>query len=80
MQSSPRTYCLADAGVPGLGYPSHEGHAGQGDVAAQAHEHVPALEADSDRAESKGKTGTLSLADVKQGTAVLALLSSTAAA
>jgi hypothetical protein len=47
---------LADAGISGLGYSSHEDHTGQKDVKAQVHKHVPALEADPDQAGLKGGT------------------------
>lgn len=47
------TYCLTDAGISGLGYSSHEDHAGQENMKTQVHKHVPALETDPNQAVGK---------------------------
>lgn len=40
---------MADAGISGLGDPSHKDHTGQENMKAQVHKHVPALETDSNQ-------------------------------
>lgn len=66
-----QTYRLANAGISGLGYASHKDPAGQENMEAQVHKHVPALETDSDQTvKRKRKILILRLVHWKQDTTV----------
>lgn len=63
------TYCLANAGIPGLSYASNEHHTRQENVKTQVNQHMPAFHADPDHT---GKKKKLKLDNIKtQSTAAL---------
>lgn len=49
------TYCLANAGIPGLSYASNEHHTRQENVKTQVNQHMPAFHADPDHTGKKKK-------------------------
>lgn len=47
------TYCLANAGIPGLSYASNEHHTRQENVKTQVNQHMPAFHTDPDQTVKK---------------------------
>lgn len=49
------TYCLANAGIPGLSYASNKHHTCQENMKAQVNQHMPAFNTDPDHTVKRNK-------------------------